>query len=419
MKVSNVTDGVFRLSANAYDLLFESMWPVPHGVTMSSYVVKGEKSIAIVDGLCGWTGVPEQLFKQFSKMKLDPQDIDYVVVNHMEPDHSGWLLDFKNKIRDDFTIVTHAKAVPLLERFYDITHNEIITVQDGSTIDLGGGRVLSFLEIPNVHWPETIATFDTLSGTLMPCDAFGSFGAVDPKLAYDDLLSEEKLKFYEREAVRYYANIVGKFSTPTKQAINKAVDTIGDQIKIVAPGHGIVWRKDPMRILNDYSRYVSYSQGPAKQKVTIIWASMYDNTKQVVAPIKEALESEGLEVSVHQLPDMNNFSFIISDVWESSGVVIACPTYEYGAFPAVVACLEELGNKRAYNRKAFYTGSFGWAESANKEILEVNERKKLKWEFIEPYTFKGAATSEDLKVIKERAKQLATEVKNWCEAGQE
>lgn len=413
MKVSEVTDGIYRLSANAYDLLFESMWPIPNGVSMSSYIVKGEGKIAIVDGLCGWDGVPEQLFEQFKLMDLDPKDIDYVVINHMEPDHSGWLSDFKNKITDDFTLVTHKKSIPLLEGFFGITEDDmdIITVGDGSTLDLGGGRVLAFAEIPNVHWPETIATFDTLSGTLMPCDAFGSFGAVDPDAAYDDLLSPEKIDFYEREAVRYYANIVGAFSQPTAKAIAKAGAL---PIKIIAPGHGIVWRKNPMKIVNDYLRYTTYSHGPAKEKITIIWGSMYGNTEACVQPVAQALRAEGLEVAIHQVPDTDNYSFIISDVWESSGVVLACPTYEYNVFPALGMALEEIGNKKAFNRKAFYFGSYGWASCAFKEIQEINVRKKLKWDFIEPYIFKGAATDEDKQNIINGAKELAKQVKDWC-----
>ncbi|PIE03751.1 MAG: hypothetical protein CSA76_07215 [Spirochaetales bacterium] len=136
MKSTQVTDGIYRLSANMEDILFEGLWPIPNGVAMNSYIV----------------------------VALD--SIDYVIVNHMEPDHSGWLEDFK-KIRPDFTIVTSKKAVPLMKAFFDIT-NDIMVVGDGDTLDLGGGRVLAFAEIPNVHWPETIATFDTLSGTLMP-----------------------------------------------------------------------------------------------------------------------------------------------------------------------------------------------------------------------------------------------------------
>lgn len=410
MKITQVTDGIYHLSANAYNLLFESLWPIgDEGVSMNSYIVKGEK-IAIVDGVCGWDGVPETLFAQFKAMNLDPKDIDYVIVNHMEPDHSGWLYDFKNKIRDDFTIVTHEKSVPLLERFYGITHNKIITVKDGSTLDLGAGRVLAFAEIPNVHWPETIATFDTKSGTILPCDAFGSFGAMKEGKLYDDELSAEEIDWYERHATRYYANIVGAFSMPARKAIEKAGKL---PIKIIAPGHGVVWRKNPKKIIDDYLRYTSYSQGPAKQKATILWGSMYGNTERVVAPIKEILEAEGFDVAVHQVPDTNNFSFIIRDVWESSAVVVACPTYEYKMFPSMAAAIEELGNKKALNRKAMYCGSFGWSGGAEKELHEIVERKKMNWEFVKPVSFKGAPDKDDIAAVKASAKELAKSAKEW------
>jgi hypothetical protein len=259
MNVTTVTDGIYRLSANMRDILFEGLWPIPNGVSMNSYIVKGEKT-AIVDGVCGWDGVPETLFAQLDKIDVPLESIDYVIVNHMEPDHSGWIDDFK-KIRQDFTIVTSQKAVPLMEAFFDIT-NDIMVVGDGDTLDLGDGRVLAFAEIPNVHWPETIATFDTKSGTLMPCDAFGSFGAIDDA-PYDDQLTQEQIDFFEQEAIRYYSNIVAAFSVPARKAIEKAAPL---PIKIIAPGHGIVWRKDPMKIVNDYLRYTSYQKGPLRRR---------------------------------------------------------------------------------------------------------------------------------------------------------
>ncbi len=416
MKITEVTDGIYHLSANAYNLLFESLWPIgDEGVSMNSFVVKGEKT-AIIDGVCGWDGVPETLFEQFKEMNLDPRDIDYIIVNHMEPDHSGWLLDFKKKIHDDFTLVTHKKSVPLLDRFCGVTHNKLIEVGDGSTLDLGKGRVLAFAEIPNVHWPETIATFDTLSGTIFPCDAFGSFGAIDEGVLYDDQLSDEKIHFYERQAVRYFSNIVGAFCQPTRKAIEKAQKL---PIKIIAPGHGIVWRKNPHKIVEDYLRYASYSQGPSQEKITILWGSMYGNTEKVVQPIVDVIKAKGLEVAIHQLPDTNNFSYIISDVWESSGVVIACPTYEYKLFPAMAAAVEELGNKKAFNRKAFYCGSFGWSGGAEKELFEIIERKKMKWDFLESVSFKGAADESDIQAVTTRAEELVRSVRTWISEGKQ
>ena len=277
MNITSAADGIYRLSANAEDILFEGLWPIPNGVSMNSYIVQGEKT-AIIDGVCGWDGVPQTLFSQFEQAGIDVNSIDYVVINHMEPDHSGWLEDFR-KIRPDFTIVTSKKAVPMLESFYGI-HNRVIEVGDGDSLDLGAGRVLAFAEIPNVHWPETIATFDTLSGTLFSCDAFGSFGAISDA-PYDDQLSAEQIEFFEAEAVRYYANIVAAFSTPVKKAIEKC-GTL--PIRIVAPGHGIVWRRDPHKIINDYRRYAEYQKGPARDEVTLIWGSMYGMTEKAVGP---------------------------------------------------------------------------------------------------------------------------------------
>ena len=132
MHVTTVTDGIHRLSANVRDILFEGLWPVPNGVAMNSYIVRGEKT-ALVDGVCGWDGVPEKLFAQLKALEIDPESIDYVIVNHMEPDHSGWIEDFK-KIRPDFTLVTSRKAVPLMKGFFEIT-NDIRTVGDGDTLD--------------------------------------------------------------------------------------------------------------------------------------------------------------------------------------------------------------------------------------------------------------------------------------------
>jgi flavorubredoxin len=412
MKTTQVTDGIWRLSANVENILFEGMWPIPHGISLNSYIVKGDK-VAIVDGVCDWDGVPETLFEQFEQMDVKAEDIDYVIINHMEPDHSGWLQDFK-KIRPNFTIYTSERAKALLDAFYGIDElgNEIVTVKSGDTLDLGDGRVLAFEEIPNVHWPETIATFDTKSGTLLPCDAFGSFGSVSDSAAYDDTITQEQIDFFEHEAVRYYANIVGAFSYPVIKAAQK-VDKL--PVKIVAPGHGIVWRKHPEKIVNDYKRYASYSKGPAKPEVTVIWGSMYGNTEKGVDPVVKGIESKGVKVHVHQVPE-THMSYIIRDVWQSSGVVLGMPTYEYGMFPAVAAVLDEIGKKKALNRKAFRFGSYGWSGGAQKELDEMVDRLKMKWEFIEPVEFKGAPRDEDFDLLYKRGQELAEKVLEWVGA---
>ena len=408
MNVTEVTDGIFRLSANAHGLLFEGIWPIPNGTSMNSYIVKGDK-VAMVDGVCGWDGVPETLFEQFKQMNIDVNDIDYVIVNHHEPDHSGWLEAFK-QLRSDFEIITSVKGEALLEAFYGI-HKNIRTVQSGDTLDLGNGRVLAFADIPNVHWPETMATFDTKSGTLLPCDAFGSFGAVGDA-AYDDQLSEKEIAFFEQEAVRYYSNIVAAFCLPVNKAL-KAVESL--PVKIIAPGHGIVWRQNPQKIIDDYKRYASYDKNPAKEEVTIVWGSMYGCTEQAIQPLVDAMEGEGVKVHAHRVPE-TPLGDILTSVWTSTGIVVATPTYEYKMFPPVFSVIDELAKKKVKNRKAFYMGSYGWSGGAEKELTELMERHKTGWDFLESVEFKGVPRAADLKLIQERGKKLAQEVKRMVAA---
>ncbi len=407
MHVTTVCEDIYRLSANTKDILFEGIWPIPNGVSMNSYIIKGDK-VAIVDGVCGWDGVPESLLAQLEKLSITLDQIDYVIINHMEPDHSGWIEAFRAIRGDNFEIVTSEKAVVLLKAFYNIEVKTRI-VKDGDTLDLGKGHVLAFAEIPNVHWPETIATFDTKTGCLMPCDAFGSFGAIEDA-PYDDNLSQKDLDFFENEAVRYYANIVAAFSLPVQKAIEKVEKIIGDQLKIIAPGHGIVWRKDPLKIVNDYKRYAKYQKGPCKEEVTVLWGSMYGNTERAVKPLVESLEAEGVIVHVHQVPQ-SHIGDILASVWNSSALVFGMPTYEYKMFPPMFAVIDELCKKRALNRLAFRFGSFGWSGGAQKELDELLERYKPGWQFIEPVEFKGRPTETDLNRIKEQAKKLAKLVK--------
>lgn len=407
MDITQVTENSFRFSVNAApnSLLFESMWPIPEGVSMNSYIIKGEKS-AIIDGVCGWDGVPESLFEQLDKANISLDSITVVVINHMEPDHSGWIANFA-KIQPNFTIYTHAKSKILLERFFGITQ-PIVAVKSGDTLDLGNGHVLAFAEIPNVHWPETIATFDTKTQTLYPCDAFGSFKSI-PEAPYDDQMSEQEVDSFEQETLRYFSNIVGAFSVPVKKALDK-VRTL--PVKIIAPGHGLVWRKNWKKIFNHYERFVSYAQGPAKKAVTVIWGSMYGKTGEAVPAAIQTLKEEGIEVYEHKVPE-SHVSYIIRDVWQSSGVIIAAPTYEYKLFPPMVAVLDELGKKKAQNRKAFHFGSYGWKPGSQEEIEEIASRLKMNWEFSSPVLFIAAPTPEDIQKVKDGSRDLARRVKNW------
>lgn len=402
MHASKVTEGIYQLSANVENILFEGLWEIPNGVSINSYIVKGEKT-AIIDGVCDWDGVPEHLFELLEELDIKPESIEYVILNHMEPDHTGWIENLK-KVNNTFKVVCTKKAVPLLNAFFDHSEN-IIVVGDGDTLDLGG-RELQFTEIPNVHWPDTMATFDVETGTLFSCDAFGSYGRVDHG-NYDDLLTEEELQFYEVEAVRYYANIVAAFSMFVEKAIAKCA---GLPIKIIAPGHGIVWRKNPGRIIEDYKRYVAYQKGSAKKEITVIWGSMYGMTEKGVNHVISVLEKEDIKVNVHRVPE-DSWGTVLASIWTSTGVVLAMPTYEYKMFPPMAAVLEEIGKKKVVNRKAFRLGSYGWSGGAQRELDDITTRLKMNWKFVEPVEFIGNPTEADLINIEESVKALVELVK--------
>jgi len=387
MKYSNVTDGIFRLSAHIHDLLFEGMWPLPHGMSMNSYIVQG-KEIAIIDGVCGWDGVPETLFRQFEERGLSVQDIRYVVLNHMEPDHTGWLVPLK-QITRGFELVATPKALRLAKSFFGLDESfcTLHPVKSGDRIDLGKGKVLRFEEIPNVHWPETMATYEESSRTLFPCDAFGSFGAIREEAPFDDQLSESELAFFEEEAVRYFANIVAAFSGPVKKALEK-IDSL--DIRVLAPGHGIVWRKNPGRIVELYRRLAEWSSAPTEPEITLLWAGTEPSMGPLVKAAIDGAREEGVQIHVHKVPE-THISYILSSVLRSSGVIMGIP-YSSDPLPSPLAhALDDLGRKRMTGRKFFWflqgkglePEGEQRSEALVEEIDRILEKYQMRWEALE------------------------------------
>lgn len=403
MNITKVTDGVTRLCANIENILFEGFWDIPNGVSVNSYIVKGEKT-AIIDGVISYGDLSKAYIRALSKVDVTPETIDYIIINHMEPDHSGWIKNIKD-LNKDIKIVCGQKSAALLDAFYDYNDN-IKIVKDGDNLDLGSGRILTFREIPNVHWPDTIATFDTLSGTLFSCDAFGSYGKITDH-GYDDMLLERELEFYENEALNYYSNVLATFSPSVEKAIEKCCEL---PVKIIAPGHGITWRAEPKRIIDDYKRYASYQKGPCKKEITILYGSMYGMTKMGVDQAIETLQGEDIKVNVHYVPD-DSWGTILASVWKSTGIILAMPTYEYKMYPPMASLLEEISKKKAQNKKAFRIGSYGWSGGAQKELDEIMAKNRTNWEFIEPVEYIGSPKKDDLEKIDNSVKELVKLVK--------
>jgi anaerobic nitric oxide reductase flavorubredoxin len=272
MKKVEVAKGIHLLTMNVNDMLFEGIWELANGVTLNSYIVKGEKT-AIIDGVIGWDGVPETLYGNLEEIGTDPKDIDYLIVNHMEPDHSGWIENFE-KINDKFTIICTDKAAKLVSSFYN--NDKVRIVKEGDKLDLGQGKVLSFHPVPNVHWPDTMYTYESETRTLFSCDMFGAFGSMGDH-HFDDQLTLEEVEFFENEGIRYYSNVMTTFTPMLKKAIQKAEEF---DIDIIAPGHGPLYRKNPQKIINDYKRFSQYAGGGGKNAPKIP-ANIYLDNKSI------------------------------------------------------------------------------------------------------------------------------------------
>ncbi len=403
MKPIEIADGIFRVSTNIGSRdLFEGIWPIPNGVSLNSYVVRGEK-IALIDLVKDWENAVDDVSVQLKSLQIQLEDIDYLILNHMEPDHTGWLAEMKRR-NPDVQIICSKKAVPLVRAFYGIEEN-IRAVGSGDSLDLGG-RKLIFEDTPNIHWPETIMTLEPESGVLFSCDAFGAFGKVGDAV-FDDQLTDKEHEFFARETLRYYANIVSTFSPFVIRGIKKLAQV---DVRIIAPSHGIIWRANPAKIINDYLKLASYMNGPAEKEITLIWSSMYGNTEALLPSIIKGVEDEGIPLHIHRVPQ-EHASFVLASAWRSSGIIIGAPTYEYRMFPPMYAILDILDRSHVNNRKVMRFGSYGWSGGAHKQFEEVTN--SLKWDCVGTVEYQGAPDEADREAAYNTARELAQAVRAW------
>lgn len=402
MKAYQITERVWALHADIdTDDLFEGIWPIPEGVSLNSYIVKGEKT-ALIDLVRDWDGAAATLQDGIRETGVDIGKIDYLILNHLEPDHTGWLREFKAK-NPNVTIIATAKGVELVKSFYKIEDN-LRAVKSGDSLDLGAGVSLTFEEAPNVHWPETMVTYCPSSGVLFSCDAFGSYGKLGDRV-FDDQFSAAEHELFEKEAQRYYANIVASFGIFVKRAIAKIA---AHEVKVVAPSHGIIWRANPQTIIERYAKYASWLDGGRDKEVCVIWGSMYGNTQKGLKAVTDGIESEGLKWVAHRIPN-EDVSYVLADAYRCEGVVLAMPTYEYRMFPPMAYVLDILDRKHVWGRQVLRIGSWGWIGGAKKEYEE--RVAPLKWNPVESVEWAGAPDEATLATLRERGAELARRVK--------
>ncbi len=341
---------------------FEALWSLPYGVSYNSYLVLGEK-VALIDT------VEESFGSRFLdniRRELGDRKVDYLIVNHMEPDHSSSVVALR-RIYPDVQIVGNAKTLQMLGGYYGIDSGTI-EVKEGQTLPLGGGLTLAFCMIPMVHWPETMATYCPELKTIFPGDAFGTFGALDGGITDSQL----RLDHFWDEMRRYYACIVGKYGAPVQKALSK-VGTL--EIDTVCSTHGPVWQREIARVVEIYDKLSRYE---GERGAVIAYGSMYGNTAQMAEEIARGLAEEGVcPIVVHNLSTADP-SMVLRDVFKYDTLVVGSPTYNGELFPEVEALLSRIAARCVPQRNFAYFGSYTWAGAAVRRFAEFAER--MKWQ---------------------------------------
>ena len=383
--MKQITDNIFYVGVNDRNkTLFEGLWPLPNGVSYNAYLVVDEK-VALVDTVEVDFFMP---FLENIREVLGDRPIDYVVVNHMEPDHSGSLALIK-KYYPDVQIVGNKKTFDMLQGFYRLEEG-LFEVKNGDTIALGA-HTLNFVLTPMVHWPETMVTLCVPSvavaqqqTVLFSGDAFGCFGALNGAIIDEKMNCDE----FWAEMERYYSNIVGKYGTPVQMALKKLA---GIKLDYICSTHGPVWHQYIDKVVAMYDRLSKYEAEPG---LVICYGTMYGNTERAAEVIARAASEAGVKNIVMHNVSKTHHSYIIRDVFRYKGLIVGAPTYNTGLYHEMDVLLSELSNKDIKGRLLGWFGSYGWASKAVAEIARWNE-EKLKYEAVgEPVEIKQSLTPE-------------------------
>jgi len=393
-----IKPGIYWIGVNDRTTdLFEGLWPITQeGVSYNTYLINDEKK-AIVDLTKALK--TDEFFDQIDQVTRFSQ-LDYVIINHLEPDHTGVLRTLR-RAAPHITILGTEKARDMLKSFYGITE-DVQVVQDGDTLALGQ-HTLRFFSTPFVHWPETMMTYEVTERILFSCDAFGGYGALRGAI-FDDECTD--LRFYKQEALRYFANIVASFSGPVLKAIAKLTNV---PISIIAPSHGLLWRGNPQLIVDLYRQWAEYATNPAEAGITLIYGSMYGNTEKVMNAVAQGISREGVPLAIFDAAH-THVSYILPSLWIRRGVMVGAPTYEGGLFPPVAQVLDIAAHKRIRHKKVARFGSYGWSGGAQRDFERIIE--PLKWELVDSFEFIGGPTEEDLRRGEEFGARFARLIKD-------
>jgi len=369
--------------------LFESLWPLPQGVAYNAYVINGTTATAAIDTVKG-----PYLDEYYNKLiqALGDRTLNYLVVNHMEPDHAGLIAQMK-KQWPALKFIGNAKTIPLLKGYHGIDE-DIITVKDGDTLDLGG-HVLTFATVPMLHWPESMVTFDTTTGVLFSNDSFGGFGAHEGGLFDDEKISAR----WASEMLRYYACIVAKYSNVVQAALKKLG---GLEITNIFPSHGTLFRKDIKQVISLYDKWSKQEGEPG---AVVVYGSMYGNTKRMAEAVCSGLaDAKVKDVRIYD-SSRADMSSMLRDIWRFKGLALLSCTYNTVLYPPMDALCSKLLNRAPKNKVLGIAGSYSWSKGALTALQGFAEKIKLEKVApeVEVYT---APTAEDLEKCFELGKNL-------------
>ncbi len=391
-KIPLIADSTYYVGSNdRKKQLFENLWPLENGVAYNSYVIKDEKTVLIdtVD-----MNVLEDFLAKLEKI-LCGKPIDYLVINHMEPDHCSGI-PFICKLYPDVTLVGNKKTFEFLESLLGITAKTLV-VEEGSTLDIGS-RKLQFMLTPMVHWPEVMMTYDQKTKTLFSADAFGSFGTLDGGIT--DL--ELNMDYYWEEFLRYYSNIVGRFGVPVQNALKKCANF---DIQMIASTHGPIW-KDPENIKKIIGLYNKWSKYETDKGVVICYGSMYGNTEAMAELIGRELAEKGIKnIRIFDVSKTHP-SYILREIFKYKGLIVGSATYNGGMHPNVETLIMKIKNTMIKNHYFGTFGSFSWSGEAPKHLSEFAE--EMKWEIVSPAVrLKGMLSVDKYEECKVLADMMA------------
>jgi len=386
---AKLTEGVYWVGARDWNRrLFDALIPLPVGTTYNSYLIIGEKKKALIDTVN--PGFEKELEEKIRKI-IDPNDIDYVIMNHAEPDHAG-SIPHMMLISPKAKLVTSIRGAKMAQTFYKVPEERIIVVHDQETIDLGG-KTLQFIEAPMLHWPETMFTYIKEDKILFPCDFLGAHTA---KGLYDDEV-EDLLVL----AQRYFGEIMMPFRPNAQKGLEKIANL---EIKLIAPSHGPIHR-NPERILNAYKKWAN---GETKKKAIIVYVTMWNSTEKMIKPIADTLASEDIEVALHNLA-VADIADVAKDLVDSCAIVLGTPTVLAGAHPLAVYATYLVKALRPPLKYGAVLSSYGWGGGAIKHVQEVLGQTKL--EIVGALEINGPPTEDNIRQIVELGKSLAGKIK--------